>query len=832
MACLFSSSTVKEACDILTLGLMKHFQDPASAQYNVNLAADTSITLLQRFRLLNHIHINVPLYWIRYNDRISHQIIDITLSLLEVSYDASQENALIPMHYVSVIDPTAVWFHKWTHTQYNRSKVFKQLKLKDKIVDGLIDHVISYRPSHDKGRESHDDLYMSCDVDYLYFIQGISILERLLVYKHGRSLVMHSLQKQTKVSNITGILVMLMKYLLSIESVSSCEDKVAYDPASVIGNVFKELAGGNCSCVELLCQDELMDVILTRLTTTTNNKMSPYLSDVMIYTVAVLASTANGKMFLLTKPKGKYSPSEVIANYVIDNVKDPSLTGVVCSCLFVCQQLYNTCDGLLALSPYKLHLLISKRIKEIESSEDSEKRHMLIDNLLNFANTPKGIDLLNQSGLMFECIQYMYRRYQLKLQVSQCEKFGYGHMVTQISSTSIGMTHLINSGYVTDLIEEVWSLLSGRDNSIYGHSFDPSDRIMYKAVINILNIMSSFTSLLTAVTYETPPKTTPSEISTIIQLLKHLLSQHELLDEEGHLCGLRIISVLITNFNSLLLLNRHLDLTNELITLQNSCCLDNNHYLIDSASIERNRILISINTIGGPSECILPPRKIMDSYDWPFYTGAGGEMVPSCYVVSTGYKHDQTSLSDDVKNLKDVKTFVIDLLKNCNEISAGDVASIIIAAVNKSQSSITEISAGSDDGTNEKILKSHPQLSLMMRYCNHIGLNVTADEMIQILLKLSFHASSNDGLAFIDWFAVTVSLILFQSHDRSCDWVWQFLKHFSSQSQSMYIWSSRPYLIPLIDIQPSVDAVSIILLHYIELILQVNNSLLLLLLLS
>jgi hypothetical protein len=52
MACLFSSSTVKEACDILTLGLMKHFQDPASAQYNVNLAADTSITLLQRVSLI------------------------------------------------------------------------------------------------------------------------------------------------------------------------------------------------------------------------------------------------------------------------------------------------------------------------------------------------------------------------------------------------------------------------------------------------------------------------------------------------------------------------------------------------------------------------------------------------------------------------------------------------------------------------------------------------------------------------------------------------------------------------------------------------------------
>jgi len=41
----------------------------------------------------------------------------------------------------------------------------------------------------------------------------------------------------------------------------------------------------------------------------------------------------------------------------------------------------------------------------------------LIDNLLNFAGTPKGLLLLQQTGKMNECVAYMNERYNKKLQV-------------------------------------------------------------------------------------------------------------------------------------------------------------------------------------------------------------------------------------------------------------------------------------------------------------------------------------------------------------------------------------------------------------------------------
>ena len=41
----------------------------------------------------------------------------------------------------------------------------------------------------------------------------------------------------------------------------------------------------------------------------------------------------------------------------------------------------------------------------------------LIDNLLNFAGTPKGLQLLQQTGRMDEGVAFMYQRYSKKLQV-------------------------------------------------------------------------------------------------------------------------------------------------------------------------------------------------------------------------------------------------------------------------------------------------------------------------------------------------------------------------------------------------------------------------------
>ena len=57
-----------------------------------------------------------------------------------------------------------------------------------------------------------------------------------------------------------------------------------------------------------------------------------------------------------------------------------------------------------------------------------------------------GVLLVAQTGNLDQCAEFMNSRYQQKKQVSKIEKFGYGVMMTQISTTAPGMFALEKAG--------------------------------------------------------------------------------------------------------------------------------------------------------------------------------------------------------------------------------------------------------------------------------------------------------------------------------------------------------------------------------------------------
>ena len=77
-----------------------------------------------------------------------------------------------------------------------------------------------------------------------------------------------------------------------------------------------------------------------------------------------------------------------IVQYVIISLKKPSpkLSRLLQVCLFYCRQLYSTAEGLLSLLQYDLHNSI---VHCLDNIKDKEWRRKLINNLLNFASTPK-----------------------------------------------------------------------------------------------------------------------------------------------------------------------------------------------------------------------------------------------------------------------------------------------------------------------------------------------------------------------------------------------------------------------------------------------------------
>ncbi|KAL8186460.1 UNVERIFIED_CONTAM: hypothetical protein K2H54_071199 [Gekko kuhli] len=119
----------------------------------------------------------------------------------------------------------------------------------------------------------------------------------------------------------------------------------------------------------------------------------------------------------------------------------------------------------------------------------------LLDDLLNFAATPKGLLLLQSTGAITECVTFMFSRFTKNLQVSGCEKFGYGVIVSQVSATASGAIALQNSGFIKALVTELWGILEcGRDDvritNPRSTPVDPIDRSCQKFFLALINLLS------------------------------------------------------------------------------------------------------------------------------------------------------------------------------------------------------------------------------------------------------------------------------------------------------------------------------------------------------
>jgi hypothetical protein len=123
-----------------------------------------------------------------------------------------------------------------------------------------------------------------------------------------------------------------------------------------------------------------------------------------------------------------------------------------------------------------------------------------LDNLLSMASTPKGVFYLNESGLINQVVNYMFSRYKSKLQVGKYEKFGYGFIISQLANTASGCYYLNESSLIQYLTDEIWTELEyGSDDFMSAfprsYSVEPIDREVYKPLVCLINILSSFSAV-------------------------------------------------------------------------------------------------------------------------------------------------------------------------------------------------------------------------------------------------------------------------------------------------------------------------------------------------
>ncbi|KAJ8326199.1 hypothetical protein QVD99_002342 [Batrachochytrium dendrobatidis] len=417
-----------------------------------------------------------------------------------------------------------------------------------------------------------------------------------------------------------------------------------FNMSKFMSRILKSMALADSQYREELCKDDFLKELVKPIELTVKGQTTSFDEASLLAiaeTLSDIAATDTGRRFILRGQVNLHCPHYNAMSAFSGNSINPTLDTIATfvkhtlthsthnvgasrqvlgSYIFFLRQFYRSCEGLLWLQKYSLHTVLEPiRDSGGMSKEDAEWNMVLMDNLLNFAATPKGVLLLQQTGSMEPCVAYMFQRYQKKLKVSKSEKFGYGTLVSQVSTTSAGMEALCKAGLVGSFIRDVWSLLSG--NRPFGApNLEIDDHSAIKTVSNVLKVFTSFTALSTCLCIESDNSVVPNTFTYLIRKLVLLDTDVDndwlVSYEDSHQIGLRILRLVTSSLDSLILLESTFKYIDFFWKLQDDsfiCTVDGKDastFVIDENSLLRNYILSMSLSVGGAGERHPPPTMI------------------------------------------------------------------------------------------------------------------------------------------------------------------------------------------------------------------------------
>ncbi|WAR13306.1 BROMI-like protein [Mya arenaria] len=896
------SSTSPHTKDIYTLK-----SSLPKVKNGMDLSRPEIKSLLKAFRLMNEFQLETTNYWIRYPEHYLEEVLRSTLSLLSIHHTgtAGMFQVLSPIHFMALLDTRAQWFIKWMHGHFSRSFLLEQLTDYKPFVEDAVRHCLEFsaarkvpfdlmseisdKVSKTSYAESRRSYYTGAELEYAYFIHSVCVIGKLLCFKNGRKFFPIKLKDSTEDVSIKKLMVAMVLVVVDPGPVfhqqrsSSAE---IYDPARLVADVLKGLCSSEQASEICLFKDEITSTLLSPIShyldvaehQAPDEKTLLHVADIL----SMIASSTKGRRHLMYgEKKDIFSRTKSSAAHIIAEFTKKALLrelpreagqapthAVIGAYLYICRQIYNTCEGLLVLYQYELHKVVAETWRDAsrdleaantptpgddDSSSDNSSitirenydvaawEDTLRDNLLNFASTAKGILLLQQTGALNECM------------VSKCEKFGYGYMVTQVATTAPGMAALQKTGYMKALITELWAVLECGPNDITLFTpthwpVDPIDKTVHKHLIRILNVLSSFPAV-----YE-------------------LLADTRLPTKQAY--GFREIPDTMAY-----------QIQEKLLAAQtDNQAANKNHkeIIVDMLSVERNNILVRSYLIGGPSERVLPNRHIDDSgtpYSFPLFSsfpipreyspnlggrsamkqGVGSTNVPCLFInlliflsFSVHLDNELTEFLDARKSekgrawLDKCQTLLTKFLTSRgDQVKGAVIQKILEQSVNK-MSTIPEESVfplmqfgGSDSAVKAVSLSPLQMLGIKMaiRYGIHLKAVHTSsdatDSLTYLIRQVKYYLEQQqktpdsqlkymkNGYRGFDWFAATVFLIFNGNHDKA----WDFLQGFSTLGASGYLWIPRlhasvhlPSALSASGIHPLFSSTG----HNIEFILQIE----------
>uniref|UniRef100_A0A8B9ZDH3 Protein broad-minded n=1 Tax=Buteo japonicus TaxID=224669 RepID=A0A8B9ZDH3_9AVES len=239
--------------------------------------------------------------------------------------------------------------------------------------------------------EKYNFSYTGPELQYIYFVHSLCLLGRLLIYKQGRNLFPVQLKNKTDGVSITDLLVLftqLIYYSPSYPKTALAVHTDNYSPASLVMEILQVFCDQTGSAAECLYTDAVIDALLHPVQSLLSgtemhiNCLETTLIDVADI-LARIAAVEDGLSLLLygENEKTAKDDSPTAVHVIVQFTKkllhdDISLLSgsehlpvVKGAFIFVCRQMYRTCEGLQMLIPYGLHESIGDAWKKVNLLE-------------------------------------------------------------------------------------------------------------------------------------------------------------------------------------------------------------------------------------------------------------------------------------------------------------------------------------------------------------------------------------------------------------------------------------------------------------------------------
>uniref|UniRef100_A0A8C3R849 Protein broad-minded n=1 Tax=Cyanoderma ruficeps TaxID=181631 RepID=A0A8C3R849_9PASS len=882
----FSSSPFNMTKEVYT-SLARHLELYfLSGEYSLRISAGLDVSnsdvnrLLKKVRLLNEYQKEAPSSWIRHPEKYMEEVVESTLSLLSLKHKPSHPASpdfLSPVHILALLDIKAVWFKKWTHAYYSRRVVFRLLEKKYKsLINAAVQQCLDYFEFCKAAvKNSKNFSYTGPELQYIYFVHSLCLLGRLLIYKQGQNIFPVQLKNKKDSVSITDVVVLfvqLIYYSPSYPKTALAAHTDNYSPERVVMEILQVFCDQTGCAAECLYTDTVIDALLHPVQSLLSgtemciNCLETTLLDVADIFARIAASEDECINGCPTAAHVLVQFTKKLLHDDISLLSGSELMPVIKGAfIFVCRQMYRTCEGLQILIPYGLHesiaeawrktSLLSERVPTPVTDADSTSsisqesktsllwEETLLDALLNFSTTPKGLFLLHSTGAMNDCVNFMFNSLSKRIQVNCGNRI----IVTQMATTPMGAVALQNSGFIKALVTELWAVLEcGKDDlritQPKSTPVDPIDQSCQKSFLFLVNVLTHPAVFELLSKQDIPNKPTysfrevPTDIIDIIDRLIILNSEakiHSLFNyEQSHIFGLRLLNVLCCELNTLLLLETQYKVSQVLLTAQEENVTETSEgpgvFIIDGLSVERNHILVRINLIGGPQERILPLRELDKGsglYPWPMFSSFP---VPKCYLAEIPAKAEFRQDKDLDKLLK--------LLKSPDKPTGW------AEICRKQFSKIMKTRPESIRGPSEYYLRSLTKkagkrpatlLVIFTEYGKYLNLlKEDAENALCFVLMnceeflkqqqrtvVSSLCCLQEHYAGYDWFASSIFLIMSGDREKTL----MFLHQFSCLLVSAFLWLPRLHLsmhLPVTTVEYGIHPVYSCSAHHVEMLLK------------